>query len=95
MLSIPKAATPVEVMNIQESNFESKRAYIECKNVLKALLCLTQDTIDDKYIEPLVDDYTNLITIDIPDVMQYLFDTYWVATSKYLDAKAEEIQSAT
>ena len=31
-----------------------------------------QEAIDDKHIEPLVDDRTNLLTDEIPTIMKYL-----------------------
>ena len=49
---------------------EAKRKYTECKNVEKALQHHIQDAIEDIYIESLVDEYTGLITDDIPTVFK-------------------------
>ena len=35
-----------------------------------------QDAIEDKYMESLVDEYTNLLTSDIPTILAYLFYNY-------------------
>ena len=35
-----------------------------------------QEDVEDKYIEPLVDKLTNLLTDDIPTIMNYLAHVY-------------------
>ena len=50
--------------------------YLEYKNVEKALMRYIQDAIEEKYLESLVDEYTNLISGDIPAVLEYLFRNY-------------------
>ena len=35
-----------------------------------------QDAIEEKYLEVLTNKYTNLISVDIPTVLQYLFSNY-------------------
>ena len=91
VLVIPAGATAVEALQLQEDHHEAKRAYLECKNVEKALLRFIQDALEDRFIEGLLDEYTGLITMDIPDVLTYLFDTYGSVTSDEVDAKQEEI----
>ena len=75
-LTIPRGSTQVEALNLRKQHKESKRAYLECKNVEKALQRHIQDAIEDKYLESMVNEDTQLIQEDIPTVLQYLFDTY-------------------
>ena len=56
-LDIPTSATQVEALNLREQHKEQKRAYLECKNVEKALQRHIQDAIDDKYLKTLVNDH--------------------------------------
>ena len=74
-LTVPRASTQVDTLNLREQHKESKRAYLECKNVEKALQRHVQDAIEEKYLESMVNEDTQLIQEDIPTVLQYLFDT--------------------
>ena len=46
--------------------------YIEYKNVEKALIRHAQNTLENKYIELLINDDTGLIEDDLPTVLAYL-----------------------
>ena len=94
VLNIPATANAVQALQAQEDHIEEKRAYLECKNVEKALLRYIQDALDERYIEPLVDEYTNLLTQDIPDVLDYLFTTYGEVQSSKVTNKDKEIMEA-
>ena len=94
-LSIPNNATPIEALNTKDQHAEAKRLYLECKNVEKALMRHTQDAIEGKYIDSLVDEYTNLITGDIPVVLSYLFYNYGKVRSDEVAEKEAEVMSLT
>ena len=94
-LSIPNNATPIEALNTKDQHAEAKRLYLECKNVEKALMRHTQDAIEGKYIDSLVDEYTNLITGDIPVVLRYLFYNYGKVRSNEVAEKEAEVMSLT
>ena len=49
---------------------------MEYKKVKKALLCYTQDIIENKYIEALVDEFINLLSNDILTILEYLVYNY-------------------
>ena len=66
----------IQAIELKEQHNERKRLYLECKNVEKALLCYIQDVIEDKYIESLVDQYTNLLIGDVPSILEYLSYNY-------------------
>ena len=66
---------------------------MECKNVERTLLYHIQDAIEEKYIELLVDEYTNLISADIPAVLQYLFYNYGKVWAKEIVEKESEVIS--
>ena len=55
---------------------ESKHLYLECKNAKKALLWYIQDAIEEKYLESLVDKYTNLLNSDVLEILMHLFCNY-------------------
>ena len=74
---------------------EAKRTYIECKNVEKALLRHIQDALEEKYIKVLVDEFTNLITYDIPAVLTYLFATYGKVSGEEVSQREMEVMSIT
>ena len=78
---------------MKEAYNEQKRLYLECKNVEKAILRHIQDAIEDKYVESLVDDYTNLLTDDVPMIMQYLFYNYGKVWSEEVSQKESEVMS--
>ena len=63
-------------MHEKEGNKELVRIYKECKNVEKALLRHIQNTVEEKYINHLIDEDTGLIKHDIPTVLDYLFSNY-------------------
>ena len=90
-LTIPPTATQVEALDLREKHKEAKRLYYECKNVEKALLRHIQDAVEDKYIDHLVDDDTQLISAEIPDVLEYLFTNYGKVPSSEVKDKETEI----
>ena len=94
-LTIPPAATQVEALELREKYKEVKRLYYECKNVEKALLRHIQDAIEEKYIDHLVDDDTQLIQADIPDVLEYFFTNYGKVPSREVKDKEAEILGMT
>ena len=94
-LTIPATATQVEALNLREQHKEQKRAYLECKNVEKALQRHIQDAIEDKYLESMVNEDTQLIDEDIPTVLLYLFDTYGKIPSEEVKQKEAEIRTMT
>ena len=94
-LTIPTNATQVEALSLREQHKEEKRAYYECKNVEKALQRHIQDAIEDKYLESMIDEDTQLITSDVPDVLKYLFDVYGKVPSEEVKQKEAEIRTMT
>ena len=68
--------TRIEALELKERYADSKRLYLEWKNIEKALLCHIPEAIEDKYIVSLVNKYTNLLSNNIPAVMHYLFFNY-------------------
>ena len=61
--------------------------------VEKALQRHIQDEIEDMYLESLLDEDTQLIQEDIPDVLDYLFDLYGKVPSKEVKQKEAEIRA--
>ena len=92
-LSIPANATAIRALELKEEYYEAKRLYLECKNVEKALLRHIQDALEEKYIEALVDEYTNLLTGDIPTILTYLFYNYGKVRSEEVTQKDSEVMS--
>ena len=45
--------------------WSKKKGYLECKHVERALLRHVQDALEEKRIEALIDDHTNLIMSEI------------------------------
>ena len=58
-----------------------------------ALQCHIQDTMEDKYLKSLINEDTQLINKDIPDVLKYLFDTYGKIPSKEVKQKEIKIRA--
>ena len=71
----------------------SKRLYLEYKNAKKVLFCYIQEAIKDKYIASFVDEYTNLLSDNVPTVIQYLFYNYSKVGSEEVSEKEEEVIS--
>jgi len=94
-LVIPATSTPIEALELKDRHQEAKRLYLECKNVEKALLRHIQDAIEDKYIEPLVDEYTNLLNGDVPTILEYLFYNYGKVRSEEVSQKEMEVMTST
>ena len=82
-------------MQLREEHKEAKRQYLECKNVEKSLLRHIQDALEDKYIENMVDECTNLISADIPTVLHYLMGNFGRVSSEEVAQKEAEVMSMT
>ena len=54
-----------------------------------------QDIVEDKYIAALVDEFTNLITDDIPTVLDYLFQNFGKVRSEEVEEKEAKIVAIT
>ena len=61
----------------------------------KALQRHIQEAVEDKYIEPLVDEFTNLINHDIPTVLEYLTYNFGKVRSEEVAEKETEVMSMT
>ena len=92
-LLIPATSTQIQAIELKEQHGEAKRLYLECKNVEKALLRHIQDAIEDKFIEPLVDPYTNLLTGDVPSILAYLDYNYGKVRSEEVTQKDNEVMT--
>ena len=92
-LVIPQTATPIQAIELKERYNEQKRLYLECKNVEKALLRHMQEALEEKYTAAIVDSYTNLISIDIPAALDYLFYNFGKVTSEEVNQKEAEIMA--
>ena len=75
-LTLRPNTTSVEALHAREIYTEQTRLYRECKNVEKALLRHVHTTLEEKYIEHLLDEDTGLLKNDIWTVMEYLFKNY-------------------
>ena len=94
-LVIPLTSIPIQALELKGQYQEAKRLYLEYKNVEKALLQYIQDTVEDKYIESLVNEYTNLLTGDVPTILEYLFYNYGKVHSEEVSQKEIEVMSMT
>ena len=92
-LTIPAGTNPVAALTIRERYKEDKKAYYECKNVEKALQRHVQDAVEDKYLDMLINEDTQLINEDIPTVLTYLFDLYGKIPSEEVKQKETEIRA--
>ena len=93
-LVIPATATPIEALELKDRHQEAKRLYLECKNVEKALQRHIQDAVEEKYIEALVNEYTNLLDDDVPTILQYLFYNYGKVRSEEVSQKEHEVMTS-
>ena len=91
-LAIPAHATQVQAFEARSRHEEAKRLYYECQNVEKALQRHIQDAIEDKYLEHLVDEDTQLIHDDIPDILDYLMENYGRVRSEEVTEQYEDIR---
>ena len=94
-LTTPSTATAIEALQMKENHNEQKRLYYECKNVEKALLRHAQEALEDKHVVALVDPYTNLITSDIPDTLDYLFYNFGKVSAEEALQHESEVMSMT
>ena len=94
-LTIPAGTDQVTALAMREQHNENQRRYYKCKNVEKALQRHIQDAIEDKYLESLIDEDTQLIQADIPTVLAYLFDTYGKVPSEEVKQRETEIRTMT
>ena len=85
----------MQALNLREEYNERRRRYYECKNVEKALQCHIQDAIEDKYLEALINEDTQLIQEDIPDVLTHLFNTYGKVQTEEVKQQESDIRSMT
>ena len=90
-LTIPANATQVTAFEQRAKHEEKKRLYYKCQNVEKALQRHIQDAIEDKYLEHLVDEDTQLIHEDIPVILDYLMENYGRVRSEEVTEQYENI----
>ena len=64
--------TAVEAVYAKEAHYKEARLCRELKNMEKALQRRIQNTLELKYIEPLLNKNMGLIKDDLPTVLQYL-----------------------
>ena len=67
------------------------RMYRERKNVEKALLRHVQNSLEHKYIEPLLNDDMGLIEDNLPTVLTYLDTNYGKILSEEVKQKESEV----
>ena len=67
----------------------------KCKNVEKVLLRHVQITIDETYLEDLVDEDTSLINDKLPTVLDYLFTKYGTVQLEETKTKEQEVLNLT
>ena len=91
-LTIPANATQVTAFERRAAHEEAKRVYYECQNIEKALQRHIQDAIEDKYLEHLIDEDTQLIHEDIPDILDYLMENYGRVRSEEVTEQYETIR---
>ena len=68
-LAIDPAATALKAVHTEEVHHEAICIYKGCKNVEKALLHHTQNALEHKYIERLLNKDTGLIELNLPRVL--------------------------
>ena len=78
---------------LKEQHAEEKCLFLERKNIEKDLLRHVQDALEDKHTEALVKEHTNLISDDIPSVLDYLFNNYVNVSSEEVTKKDLEVMS--
>ena len=86
-LVIPANTTQIQALELKEQHEEKKRLYLECRNVEKALLRHIQDALEERYSGPLVDEFTNLLTGDVPSILEYFFYNYGQVRSEEVAQK--------
>ena len=92
-LNIPTKAKPIQVLQLKDEYREAKRLYLECKNAEKALLRYIQDAMEEKYLESLVDEYTNLLNGDLLEMLTYLFWNYGKVRSEEVAQKEAQVMA--
>ena len=71
-LYISSNSTPIEVLELKVAHTMKKLLCLECNNAGKYLQRHVEDAIEDNCIAPLVDENTNLLTDEIPTIINYL-----------------------
>ena len=61
----------------------------------KVLLRHIQDALEDKYIDTIVDEHANIISDDIPTVLDYLLENFVKVSSEEVAQKEAEFMSMT
>ena len=94
-LVVPVGTDAVQALTLREAYKDQKKSYYECKNVEKALQRHIQDAIEEKYLDSLVNEDTQLLQEDVPTVLEYLFDTYGKIPSEEVKQKETDIRALT
>ena len=93
-LDMPSTATSVQALQLK-NHAEANSACLERKNIDKAILRHVQDALEEKHIEALVDQHTNLLTDDAPKVLECLFYNYGKVSSEEVSQKESEAMPMT
>ena len=65
------------------------------QNIEKAMLRHVQRALEEKFIEALVDQHTNLLKDDVPTVLEHLFYDHGEVRSEEVSQKDSEVMSMT
>ena len=93
-------ATPIQitaaVVAQQKSAWdESKRIFNECQAVEQVLRQQIIEAIEPEYLEPLRDQYTEMVNDDIPAIFEHLLTTYGEVSDEDLLDRESDIKSYT
>ena len=93
VLQIDAAAIAIDALHAKERHHKSMRLYRKYKYLERALLRHTQNALEFKYIEPLLNNDTGLIEDYLPTVLQYLDQSYGKVQSEEVKQKEAEVLS--
>ena len=88
----PTPVTAVDIANAKAVHEEKERLYWQCQGVEQALRNQIEQAIETDYLQALRNSTTDMLDAKIPDIIEYLQNTYGKITEQELSDREEDLK---
>lgn len=88
----PPSITAVDIANAKARHDHQERSYWQCQGVEQALRNQIEQAIETDYLQALHNTTTNMVDVSIPEIIDYLQDSYGRITEQELSDREDELK---
>ena len=88
----PPSITAVDIANAKSRHDNQERLYWQCQGVEQALRNQIEQAIETDYLQALHNPTTHMVDVSIPEIIEYLQDSYGRITEQALSDKEDELK---